>query len=518
MTDWIVTFVLVSFIPLSSSVAIYQQCGGSGYTGSTNCDWPLGCFRRSQWFSSCQTSCPGGDWECATGAGYSSGAGLARAWEQCGGEGWNGPRGCSQYPCQWRSKWYAQCRPDCPVGWICQGTGSSSTGTPTHSTTGTTEFMTSRPTTSYEDSSEENIDETTPSYESSSGENIDETTPSYESSSGEDIDETTPSYESSSGEDIDETTPSLLVDSISDEELGLDIIAQMLGSTAHDEDIHPMEMSEIPDLYDAVVDHIINIAEIQEPGSIAQFGAALQAGSIEQSIDAWVNMRDRLEMIAQSPELRTALLLDPAFAGQLQPKTAEDRHSNIRAVKVSKNPCFPEIPNIGRVNGLYGDGIPTAMDVKDAALAGAMIVGGKVAVASLLASRGNTLRRVEKGQLTVDPESRLGAYYATRGQDICTVGHSVHVLIGGIYMVFGTAGEEKIGRVFNDKTVQSLFKDPVSSTSSECVGHIEYRYWENVEKEDKGSFGGLLGARAEPHIRDSLQKFVGWFLCDLLSK
>jgi len=117
MIRWILAFVLISFIPLCWSVGLYQQCGGEGYKGSTTCDWPLGCFRRSRWFSSCQVSCPAADWECAR----LGGSGLAKSWDQCGGEGWNGPRGCVEYPCQWRTKWYAQCRPDCPTGWLCQG-------------------------------------------------------------------------------------------------------------------------------------------------------------------------------------------------------------------------------------------------------------------------------------------------------------------------------------------------------------------------------------------------------------
>ena len=73
-------------------------------------------------FSSCLASCPGVDWECSVAGGYTNGnanAVGAQPWEQCGGEGWKGAIGCVQYPCQPRSQWYSQCRPDCPVGWMC---------------------------------------------------------------------------------------------------------------------------------------------------------------------------------------------------------------------------------------------------------------------------------------------------------------------------------------------------------------------------------------------------------------
>ncbi|CAM4943291.1 unnamed protein product [Rotaria socialis] len=129
--------LMLVFVPLTSSLAIYDQCGGEGYRGSTYCNWPLQCFQRSRWYSSCQMSCPGGDWECAR-TGGSNGRG-ALAWEQCGGDGWNGPRWCTEYPCRARSVWYSQCRPDCPDGWLC--TGKPTSIAPVISTIGSTSSM-----------------------------------------------------------------------------------------------------------------------------------------------------------------------------------------------------------------------------------------------------------------------------------------------------------------------------------------------------------------------------------------
>lgn len=45
---------------------------------------------------------------------------AADAWDQCGGEGWTGSTTCPPgFYCYQRSRWYAQCRPDCPWDWDC---------------------------------------------------------------------------------------------------------------------------------------------------------------------------------------------------------------------------------------------------------------------------------------------------------------------------------------------------------------------------------------------------------------
>ena len=117
------TILLLVFVPLASTVGIWEQCGGEGYAGPTECDAPYQCFRKSRWYSSCQTSCPGtSDWDCTSAANYSAPVEddtLAPNWGQCGGEGWNGPTACAEFPCEPRSQWFSQCRPDCPYGWMC---------------------------------------------------------------------------------------------------------------------------------------------------------------------------------------------------------------------------------------------------------------------------------------------------------------------------------------------------------------------------------------------------------------
>ena len=105
-----------------------------------------------------------------------------------------------------------------------------------------------------------------------------------------------------------------------------------------------------------------------------------------------------------------------------------------------------------------------------------------------------------------DSESRLGAYAATAGYGCGTIGDTVHVSIGAIYVALGTAGEEAIGRVFSDENVKATYNQPVNSAFSECLAHIEYRYWRNVSKEKLISGGGLMGSVVWTGPRDFLQR------------
>nr|BAK02079.1 predicted protein [Hordeum vulgare subsp. vulgare] len=112
--------LFAAIIGIAYSVGIYEQCAGEGY-GTFPCAAGLGCFRRNKWYSSCQPSCPKNvGWECEFAVGPP--ATIAAGWDQCGGDGWVGPRVCAAgFACFARSVYYSQCRPinDCPAGWAC---------------------------------------------------------------------------------------------------------------------------------------------------------------------------------------------------------------------------------------------------------------------------------------------------------------------------------------------------------------------------------------------------------------
>ncbi|CAF0734460.1 unnamed protein product [Didymodactylos carnosus] len=138
--------VFSALIGQIASVAIYQQCGGEGYSGPTACDFGLQCYRKSYWYSSCQTSCPK-TWECET---YiereDDDNDTAKAWDQCGGQGFDGLSLCPfGFQCVARSIWYSQCRTDCPTGWSCMDPVDSTT--PIAVTVPTTPFIIEEPTT-----------------------------------------------------------------------------------------------------------------------------------------------------------------------------------------------------------------------------------------------------------------------------------------------------------------------------------------------------------------------------------
>ena len=99
--------LLAAIIDIAYSVGIYEQCAGDGY-GAFPCDYGLACFRRNQWFSSCQYSCPRNlGWECETYVTLTPA--YAAGWAQCGGTGWGGPTVCpAGYACYARSIHFSQ--------------------------------------------------------------------------------------------------------------------------------------------------------------------------------------------------------------------------------------------------------------------------------------------------------------------------------------------------------------------------------------------------------------------------
>jgi hypothetical protein len=99
--------LFAALISIAYSVGIYEQCAGEGY-GNFPCNSGMTCFRRNKWFSSCQFSCPQNvGWECEN---YLAPTGaIAIGWDQCGGEGWLGPRVCAAgFACYARSVYYSQ--------------------------------------------------------------------------------------------------------------------------------------------------------------------------------------------------------------------------------------------------------------------------------------------------------------------------------------------------------------------------------------------------------------------------
>jgi len=101
--------LFATIIGIAYSVGIYEQCAGLGY-GTFACDAGLACFRRNQYYSSCQYSCPRSvGWECEIGLPPLPVTTVALEWDQCGGDGWLGPRACpAGYGCYARSVYYSQ--------------------------------------------------------------------------------------------------------------------------------------------------------------------------------------------------------------------------------------------------------------------------------------------------------------------------------------------------------------------------------------------------------------------------
>lgn len=241
---------------------------------------------------------------------------------------------------------------------------------------------------------------------------------------------------------------------------------------------------------EAMATHVIAVLERAEPGSLDRFSNEMRSKDDKRILTAFVSMRARLTAVTDSPELVAELESDPLFAGQLIPASTSSFGGHVVVLAPGDG-----IPDLGRgTDGRFGDSnTGTWGAIKDSA--------------GLLAIPGS-LRDVDNGTFVPDPESRLGAYAATRGYPPGSVGEAVHNAIGTIYVLLGTYGEEKIGRVFNSPEARALYNQPVESPAGAQMAAIEQRYWSNVAKEDPSSPGGQLGAAFSPTVRDALQRRV----------
>jgi hypothetical protein len=232
---------------------------------------------------------------------------------------------------------------------------------------------------------------------------------------------------------------------------------------------------------EAMATHVLAVLERAEPGSLDRFSNEMRSKDEKRIVAAFISMRARLAAVTDSPELGAELESDPLFAGKLVP--------------TSSSSFGGHVADLGRgADGRFGDSNTGAWGaIRDTA--------GLVAIPS-------GLRSVDRGTYVPDPDSRLGAYAATRGYPPGSVGEAVHNAIGTIYVLLGTYGEEKIGRVFNSPEARALYNQPVESPAGALMAAIEQRYWANVANEDPASPGGQLGAAFSPTVRDALQRRI----------
>lgn len=248
--------------------------------------------------------------------------------------------------------------------------------------------------------------------------------------------------------------------------------------------------------YEAVAGHLIALLEEREPGALAAYTTEMRSRNDERMVAARGGLRKKLAALGDDPALYDRVARDPLFAGQLAPRSAA-LVGNVRVLEVNIPPG--DIPNLGRgPDGFYGDGKTGA----GAALA------ELPSLAATPSSRAGAIADIDAGRLVPDPASRLGAYAATAGYPVGSVGHAVHNAIRLIYLEFGTWGEERIGRVFNSPEARALYNDPVESQSGALMAAIEHRYWQNALAEDSWSGGGRLGSAFDPTARDFLQKYL----------
>jgi hypothetical protein len=266
-------------------------------------------------------------------------------------------------------------------------------------------------------------------------------------------------------------------------------VAQMMGSDTN--------LSAI------IGEHILEIAESEEPGLKKRMGQTLLSNDLEERLEAVINMRERIERILLSPELAEILMEESLFIELHSKASLENTGVN---GNVDKDPCNFPISEIGKKNGLYGS--ESTLTMKEEMLAAYKIATEALNVKAI------KLATIDYGFGGVpDPESRLGAYYATRGYKSGTVGSAVHHIIGGMYLILGPLGEEKIGRVYNNPNVKALLNQPAQSAAMRCLANIEQHYFTKVKEENPMSTGARLSSVVTPRARDCITQLLSGILC-----
>jgi RHS repeat-associated protein len=201
--------------------------------------------------------------------------------------------------------------------------------------------------------------------------------------------------------------------------------------------------------------------------------------------------------------------------GQLNPVRYTDpdgRASDEPDAAAKKEIPTQSPPDVGRVNGRYGDDrtgpLGALADKRDLMDPSDMSDGPLSAPQRRQQRLQRNLDLVDSGQLIPAPDSRLDAYYATRGYPKGTVGYAVHQGIAAVYLTLDEYGQEKIGRVFNSAEARALYSQSIDSPANYRMALLEYQYWNNVKNEDPYSPGGRLGSAFDPDQRAWLQKHV----------
>lgn len=263
--------------------------------------------------------------------------------------------------------------------------------------------------------------------------------------------------------------------------------------------------------YDAVADALVAEIDAASPGRVARLEADLRSNDPERMVAAKKEIDQALAGAAASDGLARRIAggglvtqglrpLDQAGSGSLV-MPGGDKLAGDASKLICEQPKGSDgMPmHLGSVGGTYGDSrtglTGAARDTPDL-----------VDTTDLNLFR--TLRRVDSGELTPNPDSRLGAYAATGGFPAGTVGNAVHNAIGTIYITFANYGQENIGRVFNSPEARALYNQPVASCAGAQMAMLEYQYWSDVRAEDPASPGGNMGSAFNPTIRNLLQTTV----------
>jgi hypothetical protein len=257
--------------------------------------------------------------------------------------------------------------------------------------------------------------------------------------------------------------------------------------------------------YQTVASYIVAEIDRHEPDYFGSLGREIDSKDADRMQRALVVLDAKLTDTAASRVLTARISQDPLFTDGSGTVRVKSEGAGGGGGGGGSTGGSGQTPDVGKgADGKYGDDrtgpMGAAKDLSDLNTAlGPLSRGG----------REQTLADIDAGKTTPNPDSRLGAYDATKGYPPGSVGDSVHNAIGEIYKDLGDYGQENIGRVFNSDEAKALYGDPVDSDSGRKMAEIEHQYWQNVKSEDPWSMGGQLGSAFNPAARDWLQR--NWF-------
>jgi hypothetical protein len=204
------------------------------------------------------------------------------------------------------------------------------------------------------------------------------------------------------------------------------IIGQILGSDSTGFGEKSDQASNSSQLLQKIGGYIYEIIRKEHQSFVDRCRGVQHSDDLEDIFILLGEASKHLEQIVTGPSLKEILMKDPQFLQQHAKASLVNAGNRGNAMQINRNPCNGPVPDIGKVNGFYGDRSKLTLKNEAEAILDKYETN--------VNANGYQLVKLDFGfGGKPDSESRLGAYYATRGHKSGSVGNTVHNIIGGMY-------------------------------------------------------------------------------------